>query len=122
MKKTLLVLMALLALILGSAATGDAHGFGHGHFHGGGRFGVDVVIGPGFGPWWGPYPYYGYPYPAAPVVVQQSAPIYVEPQQSQDQQYWYYCSDPSGYYPSVKSCPKGWMKVVPSAPPSAPEE
>lgn len=26
--------------------------------------------------------------------------------------YWYYCKNPSGYYPYVKQCPSGWMKVV----------
>jgi hypothetical protein len=31
--------------------------------------------------------------------------------------YWYYCQNPQGYYPYVKQCPNGWMKVVPSPPP-----
>ena len=28
----------------------------------------------------------------------------------------YYCPD-TGYYPSVQTCPKGWLRVVPDAPP-----
>jgi hypothetical protein len=31
--------------------------------------------------------------------------------------YWYYCKDAKGYYPYVKRCPSGWMKVVPSSSP-----
>jgi hypothetical protein len=74
-------------------------------FYWGGPF----VVGP---PW---YPY-GY-YAAPPPVIQQQAPVYVQPQQPQEN-YWYYCQDPQGYYPYVKTCPGGWMKVVPEpAPP-----
>jgi hypothetical protein len=84
--------------------------FGGGHFRGG--HGVDFVISPAFGPWWwDPYPYY-YPYPSEPVVL-QSEPVIVEPQ-APEQHYWYYCSNPSGYYPYLKQCPNGWMKVLPA--------
>ena len=31
--------------------------------------------------------------------------------------YWYYCQDPQGYYPYVKSFPGGWITVVPKVPP-----
>ena len=42
-----------------------------------------------------------------------------QPAQDQDS-YWYYCENPQGYYPYVKSCPGGWMKVVPeTAPPDS---
>jgi hypothetical protein len=83
--------------------------------------------GPGWGSWWGPrvywggplwgapYPYYGGP----PVVVQQSSPVYVQQAlQSEEPYYWYYCHKPKGYYPYIKECPGGWMKVVPSPAPS----
>ena len=59
-----------------------------------------------------PYPYYypyayGYPYyPYQPPVYNVPEPTY----------YWYYCQDPQGYYPYVKSCPGGWMKVIPTPP------
>ncbi len=48
--------------------------------------------------------------------------IYIEraaPQPApQTQNYWYYCTNPQGYYPYVKDCPGGWLQVVPT-PPSA---
>ncbi len=62
-------------------------------------------------PW---YPY-GY-YEAPPVVIQQEPPVYVQPEQ-EEANYWYYCQNPQGYYPYVKSCPGGWMKVVPNVTP-----
>ena len=82
--------------------------------------GTHVFVGPGFWwprPWWGPGwwgpPYYNLP----PVVVQQPA-IYAQPAPSpEEQQYWYYCQRPQGYYPYVQQCPNGWMKVVPPATP-----
>ena len=123
MKKIILVLLAVSALVLGNSLP-DAAASGHGHFrgHGHGHFRVGVVVGPVWGPGWGPYPYgYPYPYATAPVVVQSEPTLYVEPQ-SPEQNYWYFCSDPSGYYPYVKRCPKGWTKVVPAPTPSGPEE
>jgi hypothetical protein len=105
---------------------GGGHYYGgHGYYYGG-RWGW----GPGWGVTWGlGYPYYGYPYypyyDAAPVVVEQPATeVYVQPAQQQTAPsqpvgtgYWYYCQNPQGYYPYVKECPNGWMKVVPSPPP-----
>ena len=81
----------------------------------------------GFGPYWGPGPYWASPwyyppayYPPAVVVAQPAAPTqYVEradPQQPSG--YWYYCETSRGYYPYVKDCPSGW-KAVPPAPPPA---
>jgi hypothetical protein len=73
--------------------------------------------------WWGPS-YYGYPaytyydYPS----YYDSTEVYVEPSGSApapgpEQQSQYYCPD-SGYYPSVQSCPRGWLRVLPGdAPP-----
>jgi hypothetical protein len=94
----------------GGHGGGVEHG-GHGGHEGrhGGHFGLDVLIGP---EWWGPaYPYYEEP----PVVIQQQEPeIYEAPAEPS---YWYYCRNPQGYYPYVKQCPNGWMKVVPSSPP-----
>lgn len=112
---------------------GNWHG-GGGNWHGGGWHGGhwsgNIWIGPGWGwgPWWwGPgypyYPYYSYyPYYASPGAVEQQ-PIYTEeaPQRHR-QSYWYYCEDSRAYYPYVKQCPKGWMKVVPSPVPEDREE
>jgi hypothetical protein len=40
------------------------------------------------------------------------------------QQTWYYCQNPSGYYPDVESCNTQWQQVpvTPSAPPVAPTQ
>ncbi len=122
--------------------SGNYHGsgsyHGSGNYHGGGyyhgpRFSYSgsIWIGPGWGPWWGPgwgYPYYPYPYysypsypynPAPPVINQQQSPVYVEPApQQEEQNYWYYCPNPQGYYPYIQQCPKGWLKVIPSPVPA----
>ena len=97
----------------GSHWSGSHWGGGwHGHTH--------TVFFFGGGPFfWGGYPYwYGYPYYAPPVVVQQAPQVYVQPADPA-QQYWYYCQNPPGYYPSVGECPSGWVRVVPSVPPGA---
>lgn len=93
-----------------------------------------VLIGamPGFAWWRGgvwvapvPFPYYPYPYFAPPVVqqpvvIQQQAPdVYIQPapqQQAAAPGYWYYCQDAKAYFPYVRQCPGGWMKVVPTPP------
>jgi len=113
---------------------GSEHYRGPGHYRGGGyyhgprySYGGGVWIGPGWlDPWWG-YPYYSYPYypypynpyyAAPPVATQQQPQVYVEPApQQEDQNYWYYCPKSKGYYPYVKKCPEGWLKVVPSPAP-----
>jgi len=96
---------------------GDFHG--HGYFHGhGNSFNAHIFIGPGWGPWWWvppTYPYYSY-YPAQPAYIEQQPQAYSQ-QDQQEPDYWYYCQDPQGYYPYVKSCPDGWMKVVPNTGP-----
>ena len=48
----------------------------------------------------------------------QAAPA--SPQAVPANQYWYYCTDPAGYYPYVQNCSKAWMQVVPQATPGAP--
>ena len=100
-----------------------------GHRHGG-HFSTSVWIGPGWG-WsiWDPfyypysYPYYRYPYPyyysAPTVVVPQEPQEYISSPEAKEEPggYWYYCKEANGYYPYVKRCPGGWMKVVPYQPP-----
>jgi hypothetical protein len=27
--------------------------------------------------------------------------------------YWYYCTDPAGYFPYIQNCSRAWMQVVP---------
>lgn len=111
-----------------------AHGHG-GRFFGGGLGYRNAFYGGGFyyggSPYFGyrypyygfGYPYYGYGYgspyysrtiittpPTPPVYVERSAPT---PQSG----YWYYCSNPQGYYPTVKECPGGWLQVAPESNP-----
>ncbi len=115
---TLLIALFISGLMVqGVQARWHGHnggGWGHGHYRGWGGsgiyLGVPLVVGR---PW---YPY-GY-YPQPPVVVQQT-PVYVEPQKQEDDYYWYYCQNPKGYYPYIKSCRSGWMKVVPDTDPQA---
>ena len=128
MKKVTCAVLLATALLLAvpmSGYAGGPHvsfgfgiGVGHpyywGHHHGwwGPRFywGAPIVIAPS-------YPYYDV---SPPVAVQPAPPAYAQPQQPQED-YWYYCQNPQGYYPYVNSCPGGWMKVVPQvAPPNAP--
>jgi len=148
MKKTIFIIFAVLIMLFvntlpGFAAgagnyrgSGNYHGSGNyrgsGNYHGSGYYhgpryyyGGSIWIGPGWGPWGGS-PYYSYPYypyypyyPAPPVINQQQQPVYVEPApQQEEQSYWYYCSNPQGYYPYVQQCPKGWLKVIPSPVPA----
>jgi hypothetical protein len=50
--------------------------------------------------------------------MQEQSPVYVEPaQQPEEQYYWYFCPDSKNYYPYVKNCPGGWLKVVPTQSP-----
>jgi hypothetical protein len=132
MRKTICIALAGIVLLLFSPLPGEAGGQ-HGSYGGG------VWVGPGPGPWgwgphygWGPriylgvpypypYPYYAPYYAAPPVVVQESSPVYVQPApQPEEPSYWYYCQNPQGYYPYVKQCPNGWMRVTPSPTPSGP--
>ena len=108
---------------------GFGHGGGRGGFgHGGGRgghFEGGIWFGPGW--WWDPflYPYYPYyPYYTEPsVVVPQQSEEYLLPEpQPREAGYWYFCRDPKGYYPYVKRCPGGWLKVVPAPAPPGEEE
>jgi hypothetical protein len=90
---------------------GPYYGGWHGPYHGwgsGSYWGTTVFL----GPLWYPYPYYQTP----PVIVQQPPAAYA-PSEPPQESYWYYCPDPQGYYPYIKSCPGGWMKVVPQVTP-----
>ena len=117
----------LVASVEVGQARGGAHGFGGHHgfrghhgFHGHHGFGGSPVF-LGLGPYWGPYwePYWA-PYVYPPVVVAPPPTVYVEPaplgSMQPPQEYWYYCDDPQGYYPSVQQCPGGWRPVAPTPP------
>jgi hypothetical protein len=115
MKKAIcLGALILSALLLVSPQPVAAHG------HGRVSFGAHVFIGPGFwwpGAWWGPG-WWGPPYYYSPPAVIQQAPVYVQPTPPPEEPpYWYYCQKPQGYYPYIRQCPNGWMKVVPPVSP-----
>jgi hypothetical protein len=138
------VIIFLLALLASSVAWANGshhghqghggHGFSHhGHHHHHARANVDIVIGaPLFGyPYYRPRyyaqpPYYVYAYP--PAVAYSSPPVYIERGDEGTQEgnqiqpapaFWYFCSEPRGYYPYVSQCPKGWQQV-PAQPPANP--
>lgn len=139
-----LILVAPPPGIAGGRSYGYADGKHKGGYHGfrggqgrQGHYGIKRIHAPwghyrhGWGPrwgvhfrwsgpvWWGPwYRPFGL-YAAPPVIVQQQPPIFVQPEQETDH-YWYYCQDPQGYYPYIKSCPGGWMRVVPETTPPSP--
>lgn len=124
-------IVVLLVLVTGNAAWargGHRHGQGHLNFsiHIGGYnhgFYGSRYFSPGF---YG-YRSHGFPGPslngssryrylprmAAPVV----PAVYIEREQTGRMQpemnYWHYCRNPGGYYPTVESCPDGWIQVAP---------
>jgi hypothetical protein len=122
-----IIIATLVVLLMGSMPGSSAFARG-GHGGHGPHVGIGLWLGPGWWPgWWGPYyypSYYPY-YQEPPVVIQQQPEVNVQPApQAEQPTYWYFCKDPQGYYPYVKQCPGGWMKVVPTppAPPSSPPE
>jgi len=122
--KLIVMLVLVLSSVIGRAAWAwDEHrAFPRAEFRHPGHapfvrphFGVFIGV-----PIWQPFypaPYYYYP-PVA--VAPSSPPVYIEQGNAQaaESNYWYYCTNPEGYYPYVKQCPGGWQKVVPQPPPS----
>jgi hypothetical protein len=64
---------------------------------------LGVIVAPSY---WAPGYY-------SPPVYSPPTTVYAEPDPAQ---YWYYCTDPQGYYPYVTDCPSGWLQVVPRGP------
>jgi hypothetical protein len=102
-------------------------GFRGGEFRGGFVGGyrgprVGVYVGGVYDPFW-PffpynypyYPYYAYPY-TYPEVLPEAVPLAAAPAQAPT---WYYCNDPQGYYPYLRTCNHAWQ-AVPASPPSNP--
>jgi hypothetical protein len=120
MNKTISLVLVILVVVIAGASPVLAHG----------RVGVTgtIYIGPGWwDPWWGPTVYpYPYPYPyyyaAPPVVIEQQPPVYEEMPQADQPYYWYFCPGSKIYYPYVKHCPEGWLKVVPPESPAPGKE
>ncbi len=108
------VLSAAMVFLLGIGAVGDAVAD---RVHRHSSVGVGIVVGPVWGPWYYPAPYYYPPY-YPPVVIERPAPpVYIEQSPATEAVapagYWYYCQSPEGYYPDVRVCPNGWLKVLP---------
>lgn len=117
---------ALVCLFLAIGWTAPAQARGHVHW----SIGIGVPVygygwsgwyGPGWGPgWYDP----GWAY--APPIVVQPPPQRVEVQNlplgPAPPSYWYYCSNPAGYYPQIASCPSGWAQVLAQPAPPAPEK
>jgi hypothetical protein len=80
--------------------------------------------------YWSGWPYawgaayavpYVVPYAVAPLALNTAPPqVIVQPaQQEPADSYWYYCTQPAGYFPYVQNCGQPWMKVVPQVPGSS---
>ena len=129
MKRLVLALFAAV-LLLGwtgpSYAGSRGHGGGHhgSRHHGGGHYGGGHYGGGHHGGHHGSHhDYYHYgslllhglswlPWNYYPSRAPAQAREYV-----QQTDYWYYCTDPEGYYPYLEDCPTGWLQVVPKSPP-----
>jgi hypothetical protein len=110
-KSAMVSLLAISVLLFGAS---PSHAWGHWHGHGG----VFIGVGPGF--WWGaPYLYWWYPplYYAPPQVVVQEPPVYIQRQPPSPQgppepeASWYYCQSAKGHYPYLQTCPEAWVNV-----------
>jgi len=120
-------LAAILVLLAASepadAGRGRGHYGHHGHYahrHSGLRPGI-VIGAPAF--WYRRYPgfYYYPPVYYSPVVALPVPPAFYERGDARAapeiENYWYYCPDAKAYYPYVKECPGGWLRVVPEQSP-----
>jgi len=111
------LLVIVAAIIIGSAVSVYAWKGGYGYrpyrYHG--HRSPSVVVFPRIVVPFG-MPYLYPPVVVAPprVYVQPPSQVYVQPPPPQP--YWYYCDNPSGYYPYVQQCPGGWRQVNPTPP------
>jgi len=132
--KSIFLTIALFGLVLATVDTawashGQSHfgahrsiqhhagwGHGHGYYWAAGFYGAAW---PWFYPWYEGYavpvfPYSFYSETAAPVEYVEMNPA--APVSDASANAWYYCQNPQGYYPYVKSCAGGWQRV-PAQPP-----
>ncbi|MEO8409995.1 MAG: hypothetical protein ABI478_05445 [Propionivibrio sp.] len=79
-------------------------------------------VGPTWGPWFYPPPFYYEPSP--PIIIERAPPpVYIEQapppptaRRTDATSYWYYCGASNAYYPYVQECPSGWQRVSPRPP------
>jgi hypothetical protein len=145
MKRSLLAIVAAASIAtMFGLRPAEAHDHWHhgGYGYGGPRVSLSFDVwrggywhrgwyGPRYGWWWvvpsAGYYYYNapiYPYPdyyrpSTAIIEHDSDAMYAPPQGVPQQQYWYYCRDPDGYYPYVAEC-RGEWRQVPVTPPTAP--
>jgi len=55
------------------------------------------------------------PFVASSPVVVDDATAFVSPAPAAAPVYWYYCTEPAGYFPYVQSCNRAWIPVVPQS-------
>lgn len=127
MKRSLtLFLVVCLSGLISQNAFADRRHHHHSRTSVGIMFGAPLGGSPFWGsPFWGSsfyspyYPFYPYapyyPNPSQTIVIQPSTPSrYIEKNDDDNaERYWYYCSDPKGYYPYVLKCNANWQKVIP---------
>ena len=112
-------IMMLSVGIDAQAHVRGGHFIGRNHSHPSFGFYLGLPFYPG--PYYPYYPYYYPYYPPGIMTVPSNPPAYIErgaPQSAQplQQGYWYYCTNPEGYYPYVQECPSGWRQVDPIPP------
>ena len=111
MNRSFLVAAVVFTIFFAGVLPASAYGPGYG-WRGG------VWVGPVWGPW-GTYPYAS---GSETVIIVREPRVYIQPEtqfpetRAEEQYYWYYCRNPKGYYPYIKHCQDGWMKVIPSPP------
>lgn len=139
MKSILAVTISLVSI---SAIAAPMRG---GHFSHGPRWGIGLIINPFplFYSSYYPAPYYPaayspYPYRYYPEVMVETVitpvpnTVYIQPsngtastpypaisvmpESGAKNGDWYYCHNPDGFYPSIKTCPAGWQRVPAQAP------
>ena len=91
---------------------------GHGaHVYRGHRSSTRIWIAPSWGLWPSYYsPYYSAAYYTPPPTVVTAVPeTYIQrTDQAESDNYWYFCPGANGYYPHVRECSEGWLKVIPT--------
>jgi hypothetical protein len=132
--KTIRSLFILLALVTGVSTNCAWASHSPGHFvahhgyavhHGGWHHPGWRPVFYGPWPWFYPSWYVGYAVPLFPNTIYAESPPptqYIEmnppanPPADIQPNLWYYCANPQGYYPYVKSCSTAWQ-TVPAQPP-----
>ena len=124
-KKGILVLtLAILLVMVASdvlaqrsrSRSGSGHGGGRGHHHHSGHhkhrssytsFGFMFGMSPGY------YPWYGSSVVAVPVATGPVSYIQRSEGDAPAEHFWFYCTQPQGYYPWVRECQGNWQRVRP---------